>query len=399
MPRFVDFPNHFCWSKYHPCLSTRRVNEEKYAIIAGLNQVISKVVHFFKSRLGRNICFWMFLLYKRLLNPVSPDIVPTGIYYALVLVNISGFILLCYINNLILLPRLISRKKYLLYILSAIALSYLGAYAETALLKYQHVYYPKLQMFTVSIVASPMTNDLSLGAIYREMGTVRVLVQAFMIGFTGFWYINAYTQREKLMDEIVKKQVETELNFLKSQVNPHFLFNTLNNLYGLTLVKSDIAPEAILKLSSLLRYTLYESNVPLISFEKEKDMMQAYIDIEMLRLHEGDNMTFTIMTDSEKDIPPLLWLPILENVFKHGTTTMNHQPDIDFRFTIREGVLHIFSKNSVKIDRQDNKLEKFGGIGLVNLSKRLELLYPGKHSIYTSMENGYYTADIQITLQ
>ena len=94
------------------------------------------------------------------------------------------------------------------------------------------------------------------------------------------------------MQEVLKKQVEIELDFLKNQINPHFLFNTLNNLYGLTLKKSDHAPDAILKLSMILRYMLYESNVDAIAFEKEKEIMQAYIDLELLRMEKGHDFHF-----------------------------------------------------------------------------------------------------------
>jgi LytS/YehU family sensor histidine kinase len=199
------------------------------------------------------------------------------------------------------------------------------------------------------------------------------------------------------MDEAIKKQVETELNFLKSQVNPHFLFNTLNNLYALSLKKSDDTPDAILKLSSILRYTLYDSNVPLVSFEKEKEVMQAYIDIEMLRLTDTGNVHFSILGDGQRQVPPLLWLPVLENVFKHGAHQLNADFLVDFRFTVHGDILRIFSKNRAR--RITDADRKSGGIGLGNLRKRLELLYPGRHSIIAMPdENSNYIVDVQINL-
>lgn len=331
------------------------------------------------------------------MNPYPPETLSNFTYYLLVLGNLSCFMMVVYLNNLILVPKLLIRKKYLLYFALAILLAYASALSYTFLLKYEHVHFKQLEIFKVSIVSSPITENLSFMATYREMNSVHAVMMAFIIGFTGMWYINAYAQREKLMKEIVQKQRETELNFLKNQINPHFLFNTLNNLYGLTLVKSDVAPTSILQLSSVLRYMLYESNVPLIAFEKEKDMIQSFIDIEMLRLNESNSITFTIMNDRQAEIPPLLWLPVLENVFKHCAVHEDGEIYIDFRFIINSGKLIIYSMNSFKNDTKDNQLG-YGGIGLDNLSKRLELLYPGKFSIEKRKDPGFYTVSIQINI-
>lgn len=184
-----------------------------------------------------------------------------------------------------------------------------------------------------------------------------------------------------------------ELAFLKSQINPHFLFNTLNNLYALTLKKSDEAPETILKLSNIMRYILYESNVEYASSEREKEVMQSYIDIELLRLPDSASVQFSIIIDQAQNVPPLLWLPVVENVFKHSRTTK--QTEIDFRFTIKNNTLTMYSKNNIGLNTTDNKA---GGIGLTNLKKRLEILYPGKHHIDVSRADNYFIIEVKIDL-
>jgi LytS/YehU family sensor histidine kinase len=205
-----------------------------------------------------------------------------------------------------------------------------------------------------------------------------------------------YWRQQEIIKETLQKQLETELSFLKNQINPHFLFNTLNNLYALALQKSDAAPDAILKLSSILRYILYESDTPTVSFEKEKEIMQAYIELELLRLSDKEQLHFNITTDKPYDLPPLLWLPVLENVFKHGTRTMSEKNPVEFNFEIKNGRLSVYSKNNDKMLVGSNGQP--GGVGLNNLKKRLELLYPNKHRFETKSENNFYVAQIQIDL-
>jgi LytS/YehU family sensor histidine kinase len=216
--------------------------------------------------------------------------------------------------------------------------------------------------------------------------------------FTMAWYMNDYSKQEKLVEETRKKQIETELSFLKSQINPHFLFNTLNNLYSLALKKSDTAPEAILKLSVILRYLLYDSNTEEVSFDKEKEIMQAYIDLELLRLADNDQLHFSISADNSCKVPPLLWLPVLENVFKHGTRFISTECFVDYRFMIQNNMLTIYAKNRYKNAAPSVESDKVGGIGLSNLRKRLNILYPQKHKINIMQDEDYYVTEVQVAL-
>jgi two-component system LytT family sensor kinase len=214
--------------------------------------------------------------------------------------------------------------------------------------------------------------------------------------FSLGWFMHDHTRQQKLLEAVQKKQMETELHFLKNQVNPHFLFNTLNNLYGLSLKNSDKGPDAILRLSSILRYMLYESNAQLVSFEREKEIMNAYIELELLRLPAGEDFHFNIEADRAYSIPPLLWLPVLENVFKHATRVIATHYFVDFRFVIKDNIVEIYSKNNYKAGAKTNG--DAGGIGLDNSRKRLALLYPGRHKIETGKDEEYYTVQIKIEL-
>ena len=360
-------------------------------------EVKNKLRRFLSSRLARNVYFWTILTFFK--DSLTSSKLDSCLYLFLLIINISIFIIICTVNNLVLVPYLLRRKKYFLYVLLTLSIVFVSAFLYTLWLKYLTLRLPNTEIFEVSIVVPALTGTLTVDSILSEMKTIFYFMLELVFSFTGMWYINSYTRNEKLAQQAMKKQLETELNFLKNQINPHFLFNTLNNLYGLSLKHSEQTPEAILKLSSILRYVLYEANTESISFDKEKEIIQAYIDIEMLRLPENGNMQFSIMTDRSCSVPPLLWLPVLENVFKHGANTIEDNYLVDFRFALHENELTIYSRNTSKPKREKSNPERAGGIGLTNLRKRLEILYPGKHS-FSAMadEANFYTVNVQIIL-
>jgi LytS/YehU family sensor histidine kinase len=210
------------------------------------------------------------------------------------------------------------------------------------------------------------------------------------------WYMNDYARQRRAAETARQQQAETELSFLRSQLAPHFLFNTLNNIYALTLKESSAAPEAMLKLSAILRSLLYESGSALVPFEKEAEVIQAYIDLELLRLKNVERMSFKVHADGDYLVPPLLWLPVLENIFKHGTRIISNELFVDFSFTITEGMLTICGKNYCKAERTTSESE--GGIGLDNLQRRLALLYPGQHTFQASYSDHVFTTRLTVKL-
>lgn len=358
-------------------------------------KLFRKFLFALKSRLARNGYFWGLILWTKLEGVSTYTPYSTATYIWFVIAGMCFFAFLSYFTTLVLAPWLISKKRYWTYAGIAFATAFIVAFIYTFWMKYILHLYPGLEVGQFSMVMYPMEDSLSAESVFNDMQTTCSVMVVWTFCFTLLWFVNDYSKQEKRAEEALKKQTETELNFLKHQINPHFLFNTLNNLYGLTLQKSDHAPDAILKLSSLMRYMLYESNSPLASFEKEKEMIQAYIDIEMLRLGENHNMNFSISSSGTREIPPLLWLPVLENIFKHG---ISHKKDlfIDFRFSLQDDHIHIYSKNHASVYK--NGLEQGKGIGIDNLRKRLELLYPGKHQISISQDEQFYSIDVNIHL-
>jgi two-component system, LytTR family, sensor kinase len=203
-----------------------------------------------------------------------------------------------------------------------------------------------------------------------------------------------YIERQKA-DAIEKEKLQTELSFLKSQIQPHFFFNTLNNLYSLTIKKSDKAPEMLLKLSDLMSYGLYEAEASAVSLEKEIEHIRNYIELESLRLGNRLTIQFDVNGDLEgKRIPPLLFLPFIENCFKHASPTDKSQ-SINIRIEVDATEIRLSTSNPFTILNKTT-LDKKGGLGLKNAYRRLKLLYGEKYRIKESREDGLYLVDVSV---
>ncbi len=278
--------------------------------------------------------------------------------------------------------------------LSVVILTLATSLAFVVLLKDMMHRYPGIEIYEVSLITSPVGSDWSFPSILEELPVYAIGLGSWVLIFTMAWYMQDHTKQEKKAKEATHKQMQAELDLLRNQLNPHFLFNTLNNIYGLSLQKSDKAPESILKLSSIMRYMLYDTDVPLVSFEKEKEVMQAYIDMELLRLQDTGNLRFVIEADKDYMMPPLLWLPVLENIFKHGIRFAEGEYRVNYAFTINNNKLHISAENN----KSSVDAKRSGGMGLTNLRKRLEILYPGKHAIEIYRDAGKYKIELMVNL-
>ena len=193
----------------------------------------------------------------------------------------------------------------------------------------------------------------------------------------------------------IEKQ-QAELNYLKSQTNPHFLFNTLNNIYSLARDKSDLAPEMILRLSKILRYMLYEAGGPYIAIEDELKIMGDYISLEKLRYDDSLRINFNYdIEDMKQALPPLLLIPLVENAFKHGVSETRNQPFVDIHLSIVKRQLAFFVRNSTEGFSGDGKVKE--NIGLSNLRRQLELLYTD-YNISLEQRVSEFSATLKINL-
>lgn len=198
------------------------------------------------------------------------------------------------------------------------------------------------------------------------------------------------------IEALEKEKVSAQLKFLKTQIHPHFLFNTLNNLYLLTLEKREEAPEVVLKLSEMLDYMLYQCNVPLVSISKEIALIENYMDLEKLRYDERLGLTFESSLEKQNArIAPLLLLTLVENAFKHGGEGQDGKTHIKIKVTEMEDELNmqVYNTKSNVGNRQQKK-----GIGLENLKTQLELQYPNKHNLLINETPESYEVALKISL-
>jgi hypothetical protein len=201
-------------------------------------------------------------------------------------------------------------------------------------------------------------------------------------------------KNEDLKNKILQTQLQLkkqELSMLKMQIHPHFLFNSLNTIYGFALKKRDEAPEMILKLSNLLDYILYKIEKPTVSLENEINHLEDYISLEKLRFHDTLEVNLIKGDDiSEMYIAPMLLIPFVENSFKHGVI-IDGSLKVDIHLKIANNCLFFEIENSSKRKEETNT-----GIGLPNIRKRLEMLYPGKHQLEIIRNNNTFKVHLKI---
>lgn len=205
-----------------------------------------------------------------------------------------------------------------------------------------------------------------------------------MVRFTVDWF--SFQQKTR---DLENSQLKTELAFLRSQLNPHFLFNTLNSLYALAIKRSADTPGGIMQLSQLMRYALYETNEERVNLSKELEMIANFVELQKLRLPLDFPVDFEVKGNVEQVwIEPFLLMPLVENMFKHGAKFAAISVSVD------EGSLTLLTSNGV----QQPVAGAPGGIGLDNLQRRLAHLYPGRHQLYFGKTQGHFDTHLVLTI-
>ncbi len=286
--------------------------------------------------------------------------------------NLLGFpihMTLCYLNILIFMPHLVYRKKYILYvvaILSSIFLMVIIKYNLTYLLIAQNVWPEGPEVITK--LTLNYTIEMMMGELY-----VITFVAAIKITFD-------FLKEQKRVTDLEKSQLETELLFLKSQISPHFFFNTLNNIYSLAVEKSNKTPKVVIKLSELMRYMLYDTKSKRQTLENEILCIQNYLDLERIRNDDRLEVNMSISGDiHDKEIAPIILLTFIENAFKHGVNRNTGKVVININFKVKDDYLHFTISNPMpEITQHTDNFNQSSGIGIENVKKRLELGYNKK---------------------
>jgi sensor histidine kinase YesM len=339
---------------------------------------IEPIVHF----LIWGSFFLLFWFQVRTLGPFHKQ--DGSIYAPLVWSTISNLILF-YFNALYLIPRFFSHQRYKVYFFWAVFL-----YVSIVLLNSALDHFYAISFF--SSEKEPFFAEVTL-----NIGS-KVLIFSFSLGYglTKNW-INS----DKLRQQLVRDKLDTELKYLKAQINPHFLFNTLNMAYASAIkVNDNVTADIIEQLSRLMRYVLYESNEENVLLEKEIDYIDNYVALQSQRLSAelANQIKYQVKGDWQNyKITPMILIPFIENVFKHGIM-LSKKPEISISVFLNSNTLLLETKNlknnlSLTTDKTDS------GIGLKNAKERLLLLYPNRHTLEISDVDNFFHVKLELQLK
>lgn len=323
--------------------------------------------HIFSSRIFQHVLFWG-LSYYILLRIFSTGSQPHHIDYIYTLLFHLPLLIGVYVNLQLLVPKLLGEEKYLLYSFGVVGL--ILASTQLNLLFFDYlidILFPGYYFISYY----EFTDVVQFFLIYISITSLLKLSRS--------WFHLAKTEKE--LAAANRQHLESELKVLKSQINPHFLFNSLNNLYSLSLNNDERTPGIILKLSESLRYILYECHEDLVSLENEIIFLQNFVALQKLRSPFTTAIEFNVTGDAQGvKVAPLLLIPFVENGFKHGVKGDTESGFIKMDLIIEKNQLLFEVENNIGSVDETN-IEKKGGIGLVNVQQRLQLIYPDKHRL------------------
>jgi two-component system LytT family sensor kinase len=313
------------------------------------------------------------------------------------------YVILFYVHSYFLLPYLFAKKKKILYFVLMVLIA-------LSVFKLQ----PFEQLVSVARWGGPMENRMPppgmhqptsnngfqqrRGEHFQRRGPAIDIISVFLfiltitlsvaIDITRRWRETVQRAARAEADK-----VNAELSFLKAQINPHFLFNTLNNIYSMAVTQNANTAGTIMKLSNIMRYVTDDVNEDYVSLQSEIDCITDYIDLQKLRIGKKVILEYSVTGDLEdKKIAPLILMTFIENVFKYGTSNHEHSV-LTIRVTVSEGRIDFFTQN--QLFATDRKVERTG-IGIGNTRKRLEHLYPNKHRLHIARENNLFTVELTL---
>jgi len=330
-----------------------------------------------KNRIFQHVLFWSmsFLILTNIFK-VSAEIKRIDLIYTAIF-HVPVF-LIVYLNLRLLFPVFLEKGKYFLYGISVLALTALGAGFYIILFDSWIDYIFSGYYF----IAYYGFFDISLYFV------IYIFVTSLLRLARGWFHLQ----------EIEKEKTVAELKALKTQINPHFLFNSLNSIYSLARKNSSQVPEKVIQLSDLMRHIIYDSDVEFILLPKEIDMIRNYIELQNLRTPENEKIELEVTGEIEgKKVAPLIFLPFVENSFKHGLKSGAENPFVKIKIEVFENSL-VFEIENSKGKTSEITDSKYKGIGIENVKKRLGLIYPNQHSLNISETENSFKVILQIKL-
>jgi two-component system, LytTR family, sensor kinase len=332
-----------------------------------------------KNKIIIHLFFWFYMV-NQLLFPFYISKMETYYYYdsavGLVL-NVINFYIVYFS-----IPFFLKKRNLILTILAGI-----GILAAVSVFRY-YIYFLLYRYFIHLPPKEPL--DLSILLYNNIRLTIINGIYAVLIRLAIDWF-----ETQRLKSDLIQQKQASELALLRSQVNPHFLFNTLNNIYSLVYMRSEDAPAAVMKLSSIMRYMLYDANTDKVLLEKEVEYLKSFIELQKLRLKQASFIDMQVTGElNGRTIAPMLLIPFVENAFKHSSKTA---PGPGIRITLDVQPARVtFMVANLRRKTPVDPGETTGGIGMTNIKRRLELLYPGRHSLSVNQDEETYTVNLTL---
>jgi two-component system, LytTR family, sensor kinase len=345
-------------------------------------------------RIGLHFTFWMvYVPLNAVLNCVLHNLsVPDFfmLYLKAEAFTLPVKMLLCYFVFYYVIPLYLDRSK-----IWRLVITLIGAFTIATLmyrLASRFIIFPILAPGNELVIFEPSGLMLTVFDLFITLAAA-VIIKMIRVHYKSLEY----------EQELIREKLQSELNFLRAQTNPHFLFNTLNNLYVLARKKSDKTPEAIMRLSKIMRFVLHECRAAQISVAEEAKIIQDFIELEKLRYNDRLNVTYSeVMDNPGTPIAPLLLLPFVENSFKHGAHGTTGKVDISISLLLENQHLKFTVENTIDEKKVSETLESQinlpGGIGLNNVARQLYLLYPDRYQLNISKEDELFIATLEVDL-
>ncbi len=347
-----------------------------------VKNVVGQVYNFVSKRFVYHSLFWLAFFFMFTILHMTETNHSLGFTVLIASITIVFYSSIVYFNTLYLIPNFLTQKKFARYCL----LLLLAVFIVTS-----------IKVFVLYFVYHGDT--IFRERLVTDQGYFYLLTFMFAGSSTIFKIITDWVRHQRERQILETQTMQSELKFLRSQINPHFLFNTLNNLYALTLKKSDKAPEIVIKLSEMMRYMLYECNEKRVDLSKEVNYLKNYLDLERLRQGKNVEINFEVKGSvSDQRIAPLMFIPFIENSFKHGLNNHITKGFVNIKLDIEDNCVYMNIENS-KPEKLPMKEHAFsGGIGLVNVRRRLNILYPDHYTLNIKDNPKTYVVNLKIEL-
>ncbi len=332
------------------------------------------------KRILRHVLYWGFwVVFYGTINSAHSEAIDMKIrWYVLEVLMLVVKVPLAYFFAYSLFPKFLPQKKYIPLFVFVVLSTFVGLFTVVQI---NHVFVMPMQPMEL----------LSGKAFFRFADLIYITMPVVVIKL-----VQQQVVQNKIHLETLSEKTNAELQILKNQLQPHFLFNTLNNIYGMILEQEKEAGDAVLKLSEIISYMLYDGNHKTVALEKEIRMLENYIVLEKMRYGNQLDISFeTRITTKGKLIAPLLLLPFVENAFKHGVSNNPSSSWIRIQLHLEDDTLFFSMENS--LDSNSGKKYQKSGIGLANVRKRLALIYPDKHTLQI-VEEEYFLVKLNLVL-